>query len=93
MQKYSEAFLQSSGGCFFGHGDAAVGLLVTHFQELVPAIVAGTWKHSMIGLSSPESEKLTEIKQRKQKRTTGTDADAKETRKRSSYSQISRDTI
>ena len=62
MQKYSEAFLHSSGCCCLGDDDAAVGLLVTHFQEVIPAIVAGTWRHSMIGLSSHELEKLTGIK-------------------------------
>jgi len=85
VQKYSEAFLHSSGCCCLGDDDAAVGLLVTHFQEVIPAIVAGTWKHSMIGLSSRELERLTGIKrvrkQRKKKRPTATDEEAKEDEK------------
>ena len=86
VQKYSEAFLHSSGCCFLGDDDAAVGLLVTHFQEVIPAIVAGTWKQSMIGLPLRELERLTGIKpvrkQRRKKRTTSTDDEAKEDEKK-----------
>jgi len=69
-----------------GDDDDAVGLLVTHFQEVIPAIVAGTWKQSMIGLPSRELERLTGIKpvrkQRRKKRTTATDEEAKEDEKK-----------
>ena len=89
MQKYSEAFLLFSGCCFVGPDDAAVDLLVTHFLEIIPTIVAGTWKHSLIGLSSKELEKLTGIKrvrkQRKRKTATETEEhDAKQEEKASS---------
>ena len=70
-----------------------MGLLVTHFQEVIPAIVAGTWRHSMIGLSSHELERLTGIKrvrkQRKKKRPTATDEEAKEDEKTPVKKQIS----
>ena len=53
---------------FLGTDDAAVGLLVTHFQAIIPSIVAGTWKHYIIGLSKKDLEKLTGIKPVRKKR-------------------------
>ena len=56
-----------------------MGLLVAHFLAMIPSIVAGTWKHSVIGLSAQEFESLTGTKQiRKRHKAKTTTVDGKD---------------